>query len=102
MSDDCESPLLEPSDVSRMRTVAISIVVSLVISASLMGTMMYLVAPEYGVVGAYGTGAFVGFWTAPLTGGVAGNGIHEHRLAKLEAADETATETEGPPLHGAA
>lgn len=102
MPDEHESPLLEPSDVDRMKTVAIAVVVSLVVITFLVGTFIYLMQPDWGAASAYGAGAFVGFWMSPLAGGVAGNGIHEHRLGKLESAHRHAPGAEGHPLHAAA
>ncbi len=80
------SPMLEPSDVDRMKTVTIALVVSLVVITGVVGALIYLLEPDWGAAGAFGIGAFVGFWMCPLAGGVAGNGIHEHRLGKLESA----------------
>lgn len=103
MSDgDFDNPLLEPSDVNRMKTVTIAILVSLVVITGVVGTLVYLMEPDWGGASAFGIGAFVGFWMSPLAGGVAGNGIHEHRLGSLGSAHQHAPGAEGHPLHAAA
>ena len=61
MSEGELSPLLEPSDVDRMKTVSIAIVVSLVLITAIVGTFVYLMEPDWGAAGAFGAGAFVGF-----------------------------------------
>ena len=84
--DDFDNPLLEPSDQNRMKTVAIAIAVSFVVITAVVAVMVYTMQPDWGTEGAFGAGLFVGFWMCPLAGGVAGNGIHEHRMGKLEGA----------------
>jgi hypothetical protein len=82
--DDFDNPLLEPSDENRMKTVAIAIAVSFIVITGVVAVLVYTMQPDWGAEGAFGAGLFVGFWTAPLAGGVAGNGIHEHRMGHPE------------------
>lgn len=80
-----DNEMLEPEDQNRVKTVAFAMVVALVLISALTAGLFYAAAPEFGVWAAVGTGAMVGFWTCPLFGGVAGNGLHEWRVEQAEA-----------------
>lgn len=79
-----EDQMLEPADAQRVKTVAFAIVVALVLVGALTAALFYAAAPEFGPWAAIGTGAMMGFWTCPLFGGVAGNGLHEWRMEQAE------------------
>ena len=100
VTQDFDTPLLEPSDVARMKTFALAVIGSMVVIAAVVAGLLYLLQPDWGAAGAVGAGIFVGFWMAPLAGGVIGNGLHEKRLGELEAQNDP--ESEGHPLHAAA
>jgi len=74
-----DNEMLEPSDSQRVKTVAFAIIVSIFVVGAITAGLFYAAAPEHGAWAAIGTGAMVGFWTCPLFGGVAGNGLHEWR-----------------------
>ena len=99
VTDDFDTPLLEPGDVSRMKTFGLAVVGSMVVITTVVALLVYLMQPDWGGAGAFGAGLFVGFWMSPLAGGVIGNGLHEKRLAEAAKNDP---ESEGHPLHAAA
>ena len=98
VTDDFDTPLLEPSDVSRMKTFGLAVLGSMVVIAAVATALVYLLQPDWGFTSALGAGLFVGFWMSPLAGGVIGNGLHEKRLAERQIDPES----EGHPLHAAA
>ncbi len=84
MSQPDPNPLVDGTDVDRLKTVAISIVVAAVVVSAIAALMFYSFGPDYGVGAAIGVGVMAGFWSSPLFGGVAGNGLHEWRLERAE------------------
>jgi hypothetical protein len=85
MSDN--EMMLEPEDAQRVKTVAFAIVVAMMVVSAVTAALFYAAAPEFGGWAALGTGAMLGFWTCPLFGGVAGNGLHEWRMEQAAGAD---------------
>ncbi len=92
--------MLEPEDAQRVKTVVFAMIVALVLVGAVTAALFYAAAPEFGAWAALGTGAMLGFWTCPLFGGVAGNGLHEWRQeqaadaanARAHRGDHTSTE----------
>ena len=78
------NPLVAGTDVARLKTVATSMVVAAVVVSGIAALMFYSFGPDYGVWASIGVGVMAGFWSSPLFGGVAGNGLHEWRLERAE------------------
>ncbi len=75
-----EQDMLDPDDNRRVKTVAFAIVIAMLVVGGVTAGLFYAAASEHGPWAAIGVGALVGFWTSPLFGGVAGNGLHEWRM----------------------
>ncbi|MFQ5556523.1 MAG: hypothetical protein ACE5GB_03310 [Acidimicrobiales bacterium] len=99
MTATAEARLVDEDGARRFRTVAISIVAAIVIVTLATTALVQLFVPDWGGGAALGIGAMVGFWTSPLTGGVAGNGIHELREERRGRASSSASTV--PPTMGA-
>lgn len=78
------NPLVDGTDVARLKTVAVSMAVAAVVVSTIAALMFYSFGPEHGVGASIGVGVMAGFWSAPLFGGTAGNGLHEWRLEQAE------------------
>lgn len=104
MNAPTETRLFTEEGADLFKTVAVSMVVAMIVVTIAMALAVKAIAPDWSTEGALGIGAMVGFWSSPLVGGVAGNGIHHYRMHKAgrPAADEEAVPGHSPGGHALA
>ncbi len=88
MDSQTELRFVNKEGAQRLRTVAVSILVSLLALTILITATYYLIIPDHGWISALGVGFSTSLWLCVFVGAVAGNGIHEIRREKSEIKEE--------------